>query len=321
MTLRIVVTRRLPAPGVQSLIDAGFEVWTNPEDRPLARSELLETVRNADALLCMLTDRVDAELFDLAPSLKVVANYAVGFDNIAVAEARSRGIEVTTTPSVLTDGSADLAWALLLAAARRIGEGERIVRQRHWTGWAPTQLLGQPVNGQTLGIIGMGAIGQAVARRSRGFEMSVVYHNRHRLPIDVESAVGARYVELDELLSVSDFVSLHAPLNQQSRHIIDARALNLMKSTAVLVNTGRGPLVDEAALVDALREHRIFAAGLDVYEEEPSIHEDLLLLDNIVLVPHIGSGTTVARGAMASLCCENIIEVLAGRPALTPAPL
>jgi glyoxylate reductase len=316
----VFVTRPLPAPGVAAFEHAGLQVRCNSEDRPLTRAELLAGVVGADALVSMLSDRIDAELLDTAPSLKVVANYAVGFDNVDVGEARRRGVEVTTTPDVLSEATADLAWALLLAAARRVGEGERLVRAGLWRGPGPLQLLGQPVGGATLGIVGMGAIGQAVARRARGFSMPVVYFNRHRVPEVVEQELGARYVPLDELLATADVVSLHAPLNDDSRHLIDDAALDRMKSTAVLVNTARGALIDEAALVRALREGQIAAAGLDVYEHEPQLSPGLAELDNVVLCPHVGSATTDTRAAMVRLCLDNVVAVLAGRPAVTPAP-
>ena len=316
----VVVTRPLPDPGVAVLAEAGLEVRANPDDRPWSRAELLAAVADADALLCMLSEPVNAELLDAGPNLKVVSNFAVGFDNIDVAEARGRGVEVTTTPDVLTEATADLAWALLLAAARRLGEGDRLVRAGEWTGWGPNQLIGQPVAGRTLGIVGMGSIGRAVARRGRGFSMPVVYFNRNRLSPTVEAELGARYVTLDELLATADVVSLHAPLNDDSRHMIDAAALARMKPTAVIVNTGRGALIDEAALVEALREGRIAAAGLDVYEREPALTDGLTDLDNVVMAPHLGSANTTARAAMVRLCAENITNVLAGRPAVTPAP-
>jgi len=316
----VFVTRPLPAPGIDLLVESGFEVRANGEDRPLQRAELVAGIEQADALLCMLSDRIDVEVLEAAPLLRVISNYAVGFDNIDVAAARQRGVEVTTTPGVLTDATADLAWALLLAAARNLGAGERLVRAGEWTGWAPTQLLGEPLRHQTLGIVGMGAIGQAVARRAQGFGMNVVYFNRNQVASEIETSLGAEFVSLDELLRRSDFISLHAPLNDQSRHMFDARAFRLMKSTAVLVNTGRGALIDEAELVNVLREGRIAAAGLDVYEFEPKITDGLLTLDNVVLAPHLGSASTLARGDMVRLCCENIVEVLAGRPAVTPAP-
>jgi glyoxylate reductase len=320
MAASVFVTRPLPDPGVDAFEAAGFEVRHNAEDRPLTRAELLEGVVGADALVSMLSDRIDAELLDVAPTLKVVANYAVGFDNVDVAEARRRGVEVTTTPDVLSEATADLAWALLLAAARRLGEGERFVRSGGWSGPGPLQLLGQAVGGRTLGIVGMGAIGQAVARRARGFSMPVLYFNRNRVPAAVEQDLGARYVALDELLATSDIVSLHAPLNDDSRHLIDAAALARMKPSAVLVNTARGALVDEAALVEALREGRIAAAGLDVYEREPQLAEGLAELENVVLSPHVGSATTETRGTMVQLCLDNVVAVLSGRPAVTPAP-
>ena len=315
----VFVTRPLPAPGIDLLVESGFEVRANDEDRPLQRAELIAGIEQADALLCMLSDRIDVEVLEAAPLLRVISNYAVGFDNIDVAAARQRGVEVTTTP-VLTDATADLAWALLLAAARNLGAGERLVRAGEWTGWAPTQLLGEPLRHQTLGIVGMGAIGQAVARRAQGFGMNVVYFNRNQVASEIETSLGAEFVSLDELLRRSDFISLHAPLNDQSRHMFDARAFRLMKSTAVLVNTGRGALIDEAELVNVLRDGCIAAAGLDVYEFEPKITDGLLTLDNVVLAPHLGSASTLARGDMVRLCCENIVEVLAGRPAVTPAP-
>jgi glyoxylate reductase len=268
----------------------------------------------------MLSDRIDRELLDSAPMLKVVANYAVGYDNIDVGAARERGIEVTNTPGVLTEATADLAWALLLAAARNLGAGERMVRAGEWTGWGPMQLLGEPLQGRTLGIVGMGAIGQAVARRGKGFGMEIVYFNRNRVAPDIEASLGAEFVSFEELLRRSDFLSLHAPLNEHSRHLFNQQTFQLMKSTAVLVNTARGALIDEVELVAALRDGRLAAAGLDVYEFEPKITEGLLGLDNVVLAPHLGSASTLARGDMVRLCCENVSAVLAGRPAVTPVP-
>ncbi len=320
MASHVFVTRPLPAPGIDLLNDSGFDVRSNPEDRPLSREELLTGVREADALICMLSDRIDVELLDSAPALKVIANYAVGYDNIDVGAARERDIEVTNTPGVLTEATADLAWALLLAAARNVGAGERMVRAGEWTGWGPMQLLGEPFQGRTLGIVGMGAIGQAVARRGKGFGMEIVYFNRNRVSPEIESSLGAESVSFEELLRRSDFLSLHAPLNEQSRHLFNQQTFQLMKSTAVLVNTARGALIDEVELVAALRNGRLAAAGLDVYEFEPKITEGLLGLDNVVLAPHLGSASTLARGDMVRLCCENVSAVLAGKPALTPVP-
>jgi glyoxylate reductase len=314
---RVYITRPLPAPGTESLAAAGLVVDQQAEDRPATRAELLEHVVDADALLCMLTERIDGEVLALAPRLKVVANFAVGFDNVDVPAATAAGVVVTNTPDVLTEATADLAWTLILAAARRAGEAERLVRADRWQAWGPTQLLGQPIWGRTLGIVGLGKIGRAVARRARGFAMDVRYHNRRPDP-HAEAELGAVYASLDELLETADIVSLHAPLNDESRHLVDAAALARMKPTAVLVNTARGALVDECALVDALRARTIAAAGLDVFEHEPSLAPGLRELDNVVLLPHIGSATTEARGGMADLCCRNVLAVLRGDAPLTP---
>ncbi len=318
MSGSVFVSARLPDPGPAALVAAGLTVDQHREDAVLARAELLIRAKGRDALLCVLTNRIDDELLEAAgPDLRVVANFAVGYDNIDLHAAGARGIVVTNTPDVLTEATADLAWALLLAAARRVIEGDALVRSGEWRGWHPGQLLGQSVHGQTMGIVGLGKIGSAVARRAGGFGMRVIYHNRTR-NFRAEGVSGARYVELDELLETSDFVSLHAPLTDQTRHLIDAAALSRMKRTAVLVNTGRGLLIDEGALVHALRDRRIAAAGLDVFEREPALAPGLAELDNVVLLPHIGSATTDARAAMVELCCANIIAVLDGRAPLTP---
>jgi len=315
--LRVFVTTNLPDPGIGPLVAAGLDVDHRAVDGPPSRDELLAGVAEADGLICMLTERVDEDLLAAAPALKVVANYAVGFDNVDLDAATRRGVIVTTTPDVLTEATAELAWTLLLATARRVVEGDALVRSGRWTTFSPTTLLGAPVAGRTLGIVGLGAIGAAVARRARGFDMQVLYTNRGTNPV-AEAELGATRVELTELLRRSDFVSIHAPLNDDSRHLIDADALAHMRPTAILVNTGRGPVVDEDALVAALRSGAIAGAGLDVYEREPTLADGLAELSNVVLLPHIGSATTDARGAMVQLCCENVIEVLAGRPAITP---
>jgi glyoxylate reductase len=313
----VYVSRPLPEPGVSLLRAAGFDVEEHEVDAPPARAALLSRVADKAAILSMLTERIDAKLMDAAPGLRVVANLAVGYDNIDVPAATERGIVVTNTPDVLTEATADLAWTLLMAAARRLGEGDRLVRAGEWKGWSPTQLLGQAVWGQTIGIVGMGKIGTAVARRARGFGMSVIYRNRSPRP-QAEAELDARPVDLPTLWREADFVSLHAPLTEQTRHIVDADALSRMRDTAVLVNTARGPLVDEAALVDALRGGAIAAAGLDVFESEPSIDAGLAPLENVVLAPHIGSATIDARSAMVRCCSDNIVAVLKGDPPLTP---
>lgn len=313
----VYVTRPLPSPGTAPLEAAGFVVRQHEPDRPPTPDELRIGTADADALVCLLTDRVDGALLDAAPGLRVVANVAVGFDNIDVPACTARGVLATNTPGVLTEATADLAWALLLAAARRVGEGERLVRAGAWEGWSPTQLVGQPVHGRTIGIVGMGAIGTAVARRARGFGMPVLYTSRSARP-EAEAETGARRVPLDELLATADVVSLHAPLTPDTRHLIDAAALARMKPTAILVNTARGPVVDEAALVDALRAGRIAAAGLDVFEREPALADGLAELDNAVVLPHLGSATTEARATMVGLACANVVAALTGGEPPTP---
>jgi glyoxylate reductase len=313
----VYVSRPLPAPGTEMLVAAGLEVEQHQEDRPPARDALLAAVRGKQALLCLLTERVDVELLDAAPELRVVANLAVGYDNIDVAAATARGVIVTNTPDVLTDATADLTWALILSAARRVVEGDSLVRRGDWAGWSPTQLLGASLTGKTLGIFGMGKIGAAVARRARGFAMSIVYTNRTR-NLAVETELGARAVSFDELLEQSDVLAIHAPSTPETHHVIDAAALDRLHPGAILVNTARGPLIDEAALVRALQSGQVAAAGLDVFEREPLLAPGLTDLDNIVLLPHLGSATAETRGAMVELCCRNILAVLAGEPPITP---
>lgn len=282
-----------------------------PASAKLGRADLLERAASADGLITLLTDTVDAALFDACPKLRIVANCAVGFDNVDVAEATRRGVVVSNTPGVLTDATADFAFALLLAAARRLVEGDRLVRSGTWSGWKPTELLGASVAQTTLGIIGLGRIGRAVARRARGFDMRVVHTGGRD-----SDGLGAVEVELDQLLAESDFVSIHCPLTPDTRHLIDETALAAMKPTAVLVNTARGPIVDEAALVTALERGEIAAAGLDVFEQEPRVHPGLRASDRVILAPHAGSATTNTRRLMATMCTDAIKAVLSGeRPA------
>jgi glyoxylate reductase len=318
MATDVLVTRPLPAPGVAPLRDAGLTVTAFERDASPPRDELLAGVAGCRGVLALLTERIDAELLDAAgPELRVVANLAVGYDNVDVAAAAARSVVVTNTPGVLTEATADLAWALVLSAARRVGEAERLVRDHGWTGWSPTQLVGHAVHGRTLGVVGMGAIGTAVARRARGFGMDVLYTNRTRRP-EAEAEVGATFVPLPELFERSDIVSLNAPATAETHHLVDAAALARMKPTAILVNTARGSLVDEAALAAALADGTIAAAGLDVYEAEPTIHPALLALDNVVLLPHLGSATAETRAAMVELACANIVAVLSGAEPPTP---
>jgi glyoxylate reductase len=287
-------------------------------ERPPGRDELLEAVRGAKGVLSTPTEKIDGEVMDAAGGgLQVIANMAVGYDNIDVGAARERGIVVTNTPGVLDEATADVAFLLMLAAARRLGEAERMLRAGRWEWWGPKQLRGMDVWGKRLGIVGIGRIGLAVARRGRGYGMEILYHDRSRRE-DAEEELGARYLELDELLRESDFVSIHTPLTDETRHLIGERELGLMRETAVLVNTSRGPVVDEGSLADALQEGRIFAAGLDVYEEEPKVHPKLLELENAVLAPHIGSATIETRDKMATLAAENVAAVLRGEQPPTP---
>jgi glyoxylate reductase len=313
----VYVSRPLPAPGTDALIAAGLDVEQHVADRPPTRDELLAGLQGKQALLCLLTERIDSAVLDAAPDLRVVANLAVGYDNVDVAAATERGVVVTNTPDVLTDATAELTWALILSTARRVVEGDTLVRTGQWTGWSPTQLLGISLTGKTLGIFGMGKIGAAVARRARAFEMSVLYTNRTRNEA-VETEVGAHAVTFDELLAQSDVLTLHAPFTPHTHHVIDETAFARMRPSAILVNTARGALVDEHALVRALQSRRIAAAGLDVFEREPRLAAGFTDLDNVVLLPHLGSATNEARRAMVELCCRNILAVLAGDPPITP---
>jgi len=271
----------------------------------------------ADAVICTLADPITDALLAAAPRLKIVANYAVGYNNVDVAAATRRGIVVTNTPDVLTDATADLTWALILAGARRVVEGDRWTRSGQWPGWAPTQMLGTDVTGKTLGIIGMGRIGQAVAQRAQGFRMPVLYasHRPCSSPPGVSTWI---HRPLEEVLTQADFISLHVPLSDTTRHLMGSRELAMMKSTAFLINTSRGPVIDEAALLAALQQGRIAGAGLDVYEREPVITAGLERLPNVVLLPHLGSATQQIRIKMGMLCVENIAAVLGGRPPLNP---
>jgi glyoxylate reductase len=316
---RVFVARRIPDEGLDPIARAcDLDLWE--DELPAPRDELLRRVAGCDGILTLLTDRVDEALLDAAgPGLKVVSNYAVGFDNIDVAACAARGVAVGNTPGALTETTADLAWALMLAAARRLGEGDRYVRGGRWRTWGPLLLLGSDVHGATLGIVGFGRIGQAVARRAAGFGMRVLYSSRSRASEATEMALGATYVGLYELLELSDIVTLHVTLADDTRGLIDAAALARMKPTAVLVNTARGPVVDSAALAAALRDGVIAAAALDVTDPEPILPDDLLLsLDNCLIVPHIASASRATRGRMAAMAAANLLAGVHGQPLPTP---
>jgi glyoxylate reductase len=309
---RVYVTRVIPEEGLAPVREATeCRIWEG--ELPPPRDVLLREVAEVEGLLCLLTDRIDEELLDAAPKLKVVSQMAVGVDNIDVAACTRRGIPVGNTPGVLTETTADLAWALLMATARRIVEAEAYTRSGAWKTWEPMGLLGRDVHDATLGIIGMGPIGTAVAWRARGFGMRTLYYSRHR-KLELEAELGLDYRPMDEVLRDSDFVSLHCALTPETRHLIGARELALMKPTAILINTTRGPVVDQVALADALREGKIAAAGLDVFEKEPvPLDDPILHLPNVVALPHIGSASVATRGRMAKMASDNLLAALSGQ--------
>jgi glyoxylate reductase len=318
---RVFVARRIPDEGLD-LVRSACEVDLWEDELPPPRDELLRRVAGVDGVLTLLTDRVDDEFLDAAsPSLRVVSNYAVGFDNIDVAACARRGIPVGNTPGVLTDTTADLAFALLMAAARRLPEGDRYVRAGSWKTWGPLLLLGPDVHGSTIGIVGFGRIGQAVARRAQGFGMEILYHDLAELPASVTEPLGATFLPLEELLPRADFVTLHVNLSPVTRHLINAETLALMKPTAVLVNTSRGPVVDQVALAAALRDGVIWAAALDVTDPEPIPMTDALVgIDNCLIVPHIASASRATRGKMAAMAAANLVAGVRGEPLPTEVP-
>ena len=307
----VYVTRMIPQETIDTLRQF-HDVEVNPHDRALTRDELLQQVRGRDAVITLLTDGVDAEVLDAAgPQCKIFANYAVGFNNFDLKAATQRGVIMTNTPGVLDEATATHAWALLLATARRISESERYVRAGQWHGWAPMAFIGQDVDHKTLGIAGLGRIGSKFARKAAAFDMKVIYTNAQREP-EFERQYGATFVDKETLLRESDYLSLHLPLLPETHHYIGAKELALMKPSAILINAARGPLVDEQALVVALRNKVIWGAGLDVFEEEPKLAAGLAELDNVVIVPHIASATIATRLAMGKIATDNVISVLKG---------
>ena len=308
--MKIFVTRKIPEAGLD-LLRKEHEVEVNPYDRVLTKEEIIQGLKGKDGLLCLLTDTIDEEVINSEPRLKMIANYAVGYNNIDVEAATKKGIPVSNTPGVLTDTTAEMAWALLFSTARRIVEGDRFTRAGRFKGWSPMLMLGQDVTGKTLGVVGAGRIGTAFALKSKGFNMKVLYVNTKK-NVTLEQELNAEKVELDRLLKDSDFVSLHVPLVKSTYHLIGEKELRMMKKTAVLINTSRGPVVDEKALIKALKNRWIFAAGLDVYEHEPEIPDELKKLDNVVLQPHSASATFETRTRMAVMAAENMLIGLKG---------
>ena len=313
---KVFVTKSIPSIAVEMLKEH-FDVEVNEEERSLTKEELIEKFKEAHGVLCLLTDNIDKEIINSCNNVRVISNYAVGFNNINVEAATSKGIIVTNTPGVLTDTTAELAWALLFSAARCVVSADQYTREGKFKEWAPKLFLGQEITRKTLGIIGAGRIGQAFGKKGAGFNMKIVYHNRTR-DLNFEKECDAVWVTLEELLQKSDFVSVHVPLTNETKHLLGEKEFKIMKNTAVLINTARGPVVDEKALVKALKEGEIWSAGLDVYENEPIIEKELMELGNVVLLPHIGSATVETRSKMAEMAARNIIEVLQGRPAINP---
>ncbi|MEX2592451.1 MAG: D-glycerate dehydrogenase [Anditalea sp.] len=311
---KVFLTRELPPKAMERLRQE-TELEMNMEDRVLTKKELIEGVKGKDGLLCLLTDQIDEEVLSADSGLKVVANYAVGFNNIEVEVATRLGIPVSNTPGVLTETSADLAFALIMSVSRRIAEADKFIRTGKWAGWGPLQFLGTDIYGTTLGIIGLGRIGKAVAKRAKGFSMDIKYWNRTRLSEEEELQLGIEYLPFDELLKVADFVSINIAFNEETFHLISDRELELMKASAVLINTSRGPVVDEKALVQALRAGQIWGAGLDVFENEPQIEPELLEMNNVVILPHLGSATIATRTKMAMIAIDNLLAVLQGKQA------
>jgi len=308
--MKIFVTRKIPEPGL-ILLRKEHKIEVNPYDGVLTKEEIMEGLKGKDGLLCLLTDTIDEEVISSEPNLKMIASYAVGYNNIDVKAATKRGIPVSSTPGVLTDATAEMAWALLFSVARRVAKGDKFTRSGKFKGWDPMLMLGQEITGKTLGIIGAGRIGTCFALKSKGFNMKILYVDSKTNEI-LENELGAKKVELNALLKKSDFISLHVPLLSSTHHLIGEQELRMMKKTAVLINTSRGPVIDEKALVKALKDGWIFGAGLDVYENEPHVEKELLKLSNVVLQPHSASATVESRTKMAIMAAENMLAGLKG---------
>ncbi len=318
MKPKVLVTRLLPKKAME-MIHKAVNAELNPHDRPMTRKELLRGLKGVDGVLSLLNDRMDAQAMDAAGlQLKVIANYAVGFNNIVVPDATERGIVVTNTPEVLTETTADMAWSLIMAVCRRVAEGDDFIRRRKPWNWAPLMMLGADVHGKTLGILGLGRIGQAVARRAKGFNMKIIYYDAFRQKPKVEKELGVQFKPFLSVIRQADILTVHTPLMKETTHLINAKVLKAMKKTAYLVNTSRGPVVDEAAVAKALQRGDIAGAGIDVFEKEPQVHPELVKCRNAVITPHIASATVETRTAMGTLAASNLISVLKGRTPPTP---
>ncbi len=317
--MKVYVTRPIPEPGIGMLKEAGYEVEVNNEDRVLSQEELKVKVSNVDAILSLLTDKINADVLEAAgTNLKIVANYAVGFDNIDLDAAASKNVAVTNTPGVLTEAVAEHSLALIMAVARKIVEADKYVREGKYKQWEPQLLVGEEMFGKTIGIVGMGRIGSYLAKIcAAGLEMKVLYQDMMRNDL-MEGEFGITKVELDQLVRESDIISVHTPLTDETKHLIDKEEFGLMKTGAILINTSRGPVVSEVALIDALKSGKIAGAGIDVFEFEPEISEELMSCPNLVMTPHIASATTKARQSMSEIAAKNIIAVLSGQSALNP---
>ncbi len=317
MIMKVLITRKLPGEPEKLLKKNGFKVSVYKEDKAIPRGEFLEKIKDADAVLSLLTEKIDKEAIDNFSKCKIVANCAVGYNNIDIAYAKERKLIVTNTPYVLTDATADLTVALILACVRRLREGEQMMRENKFDGWKPNMLLGFDLKGKTVGIIGAGRIGRATARRLKGFGVKIIYFDRKKRD-EFETEFLSTRVNLKELMKQSDIISVHLPLSKETHHIINKENLSLMKKSAIIVNTSRGDILEEKALIRLLKQKKIFAAGFDVYENEPNINPDLRTLENVFLLPHIGSATVETRAAMALLAANNIINVLNGKEPITP---
>jgi glyoxylate reductase len=314
--MKIFITRKIPGIAESLLNKNGFDVTSFKKDKPISKQELLKSVKGIDALISLLTDKIDKDIIDAMPGCKVIANYAVGYNNIDVNYAKSKGIVVTNTPDILTDATADLAVTLLLAAARRVIEGDNMMRQNKFEGWKPQLLTGVDVRNKTVGILGTGRIGTAFAKRMSGFDSKILYYDKTNNE-QIEKRFGGKKVSINTLLKKADFISIHLPLTPDTYHFLNKEKLQMLKSTAVVINTARGEIIEERELIKLLKGRKIFAAGFDVYENEPAVNSELFKLDNVVLLPHVGSATIETRSKMAELAAKNVIAVLKNKKPLT----